>query len=388
MSIRVAVVTGSYPPALCGVADYVWQLRRALRERGLEVAVFTRARASREGEEPDPGVHRSVERWNGPAVRELLERVRSFRPDVIHLQYQTALFDKGLAITRLARRVRRGGIPARTVVTFHDLNGPRIIPRVPSAGRPVLRGMAHDASGVVVTNEVDLAVVRGWGLPRDEPRLIPVGPTILHRNGDPNEAARTRAELGVSPVETLFVYFGLLMRDKGVKTLVDAASLLPPGGWRLLFLASPRNHAEERERELLQERAGRLGFAQRFLWRAHLAPADVSRLLNACDIGVLPFDEGLSTRRSSFAVLAEHSLPLVSTVPRLWPAIFGDESPALLVPPRHPAQLARALRWLLVSPGGRDLLRQRSRQLARRISWGECARKTEEHYLHLLQGSA
>lgn len=392
MALRIAVIAGSFPPDLCGVGDYVARLAGALAARGHRVDVFTRAPRDAAGEPEGPRppagveVHAEARGWGGAELDRLLARIAGHRPDVVHLQYQTALFEKRLAITGFPSRAARLLPGAATVVTLHDLNGPRILPRVAAAGRPAVRRLARAARGVVVTNELDGAEVARWGLAGGL-RLLPVGPTIPVLPEAGAERNRMRHVLGLHEEETLFAYFGLIMRDKGIETLIEAAGLLPlTTRWKVLFIATPRNRREARWRDGFRRMAHELGIETRCIWRDRLPAAEVSRHLLAADVGVLPFREGLSTRRSSYAVMVAHGLPVVSTRAAKLPGTLGTGEPALLVEPAHPARLARAMRRLHEVAKDRAHYAARSRMAAGELSWETCALRTEEHYLELLGG--
>jgi polysaccharide biosynthesis protein PslF len=333
-------------------------------------------------------VHRVIGRCRAQELRRLIAEIGAGAPDVIHLQHQTALYDRSIAITRFSEWVEELAPASAPVVTLHDLNGPRVIPRVPRSGRPALRRLASAARGVVVTNELDQAEVLRWGLAREKVCLIPVGPTIEPSAEHVMAGGLLRESLGIGEGETLFVHFGLLMRDKGIGTIVEAAELVPPGAWRILLLVTPRTPRERRWREEFRARARKLGVAERLIWREDLAPAEVSRHLAASDVGLLPYEEGLTTRRSTFAVMAAHGLAIITTQPRYWPRVFGAESPALFVAPRNPGALSRAMRELAAAGPVREDLRRRALAAARRLSWEECARKTEMLYREVISRGA
>lgn len=95
------------------------------------------------------------------------------------------------------------------------------------------------------------------------------------------------------------------------------------------------NHAHE-----VQLRAGarELGVESRIVWTgAYDANSlDPSRFLHQADAGILPFDLGVSLRNTSFAALAAHSLPVVTTRGPDLARTFVDGENVLLCPPRDP----------------------------------------------------
>ena len=129
--VRVALVTGEYPPMRGGVADYTSLLAGALCRFGVEVSVLTSSRAAgrRNGDGP-PRIVTSVKNWGPRSWHDVAEHVELFQPDIIHLQYQAGAFDLNAAVTVLPWVNRlRGGQP-RLLVTFHDLKVPYILPKI------------------------------------------------------------------------------------------------------------------------------------------------------------------------------------------------------------------------------------------------------------------
>src|SRR5437867_12589279 len=127
----VCMITGEYPPAVGGVADYTVRLAGALRGQGLHVAVVTTRRGNAEADD-------AVAVRGRTGVAELARYLSRMRPDVIHLQYQTAAYGMSPAINALPLLLRARGVRVHFITTFHDLRAPYLFPK---AGP--LRGLAN-----------------------------------------------------------------------------------------------------------------------------------------------------------------------------------------------------------------------------------------------------
>src|SRR5262245_2280381 len=118
MSLRVLLVSGSYPPMRCGVGDYTATLAEAIgRQPGAEVAVLTSTGASSEPVGSHHRVLNAVPTWRlsglGPAWR----AVQGWNPDLVHVQIPTRGYN-GRLPSVLPIALRLSG--RRLVETWHE----------------------------------------------------------------------------------------------------------------------------------------------------------------------------------------------------------------------------------------------------------------------------
>src|SRR5687767_12835058 len=98
------------PPEVCGIGDYTARLAAALRDGGAPPAVWTRRGLG-------------IARWDGASLRTLAARLSAERPPLLHLQYETSLYDDSPAFPFVvARAARQADVPL--VTTLHSLDGP------------------------------------------------------------------------------------------------------------------------------------------------------------------------------------------------------------------------------------------------------------------------
>ncbi len=235
--MRILLVTGKFPPEPCGVGDYTARLAAELARRGHEVGVFS-SKSGLGGREMDPeilakpladatervpptiflgerggtrsvasvSVSREAERWDGRDIGVLLEEARRWKPDVLHVQYQSSGFHDRAAVAMLPRRLAGSG-GCRMAVTFHELAGP--VRWLPAAARRLwLLPMLWSADAVIVCNERHRRLLaRVPGVARRLER-IPLPANIDRVEGV--DRAAVRRELGVGEGEFLLARFGFL----------------------------------------------------------------------------------------------------------------------------------------------------------------------------------
>lgn len=358
----VLMLTGSFPPRRCGVADYTERLARHLALQGAPVAVWTR-----EGETaPAPGVYPIVSDWDAAGVRDLVRRIRTAHPAVVHLQYERALFDQNPAVTILLPELLRAqGIPL--VTTFHALEGP--VGWGKSHRLALLPLLLESRSIVVCSSRQERALTRLPGISR-KVRRIPVGSGV-----EPVEPATEIRKKRLPNAPVILVYFGFVWRGRGIETLLHTVAALPPQMVTLEVIGGIRDteyHAE------LVELARRLEIGDCVSFYGDLTGAEVSCHLWNADAALLPFSTGVSTGRSSLMAAFAHGLPVVTTGDRAnLAAEFRDGENMLLVPVGDDAAFLAATRRVAEDADLRERLSQGALQLSKTVfAWPEIARQT------------
>ena len=91
--MRVLIVTGSFPPMKCGVGDYTYSLAKALAaDPGMDVAVLTSLSG---GKVPGIDVFPIVRDWSLFELPRVVETIKKWAPDIIHVQHPTQGYGKG-----------------------------------------------------------------------------------------------------------------------------------------------------------------------------------------------------------------------------------------------------------------------------------------------------
>lgn len=393
--MRVLFLSAEYPPLVGGVGDYTRQLAEALLCSGHEVAVLTGV-----GDElpPVPGAGsslqllRRVRSWGWGLTGVVRHAIEEFKPEVLHIQYQTGAYAMHPAINLLPRRL--GARRPVVVVTCHDLFMPYLFPKAGPLRRWVTRQLLDWSDAVVVTNEVDRLRLLGQGdsdpkqfkaqklLPRPV-TVIPIGSNIPPHPPPGYSRSATRASLGAGDTTILIAYFGLVSYTKGLDLLLEALTSLPER-FRLVVIGGEAQAPEDRRfASAVVEQIARLGLLNRVVMTGQLSAPEVSAHLLAADIAALPFRDGASYRRGSLLAALSHGLPAVTTRPPLALNPPLDEA-ALLVPPGDVVAIRAALAELAADPALRNRLAQRGMALAAGFDWPSIARKHEELYRQLL----
>jgi glycosyltransferase involved in cell wall biosynthesis len=307
---------------------------------------------------PDVGLR---ERLRTPILLARLRRFfRARGVEVVHAHNLAPLLYGGLAARLLGAR--------RPAVVYSEHNQ---IYRAGERARRRFRRYVRLADDVVaVSHDLRRTLVQGLKVPR------PV--RVLHNGIDPRafgdaDASGVRRELGAAPGEFLVGTAVVLSEQKGVRHLLDAARLVRAADPSIRFVVA----GDGPLRPELERTAAALGLdgAVRFLGYR----SDVPALIAALDAYVLPsLWEGLPL--ALLEALAGGK-PIVATHVGGNPEVVEDGENGLLVPPRDPDALARAILALRADAAGRERMRLSNvEKFAQRFSVGSMAQAHVQLY--------
>jgi glycosyltransferase involved in cell wall biosynthesis len=338
-----------YPPARDGIGTYTQAMVTALRARGHEAGVLVpRARDHQAGE-----VLGAV----GASLPDR-EALRSWSPDVIHVQFAVAAYGTRAAALLSWLRLAREVTGAPVVVTMHEVTRDTALLRGP--GRALYRRLAACCDHVIVhTHGARFALVTRMGVPGDKVSVIP------HPRARPpreiSAAAELRARFGLGDCELLLA-FGFVHVDKGLDDLVRALGMargasgpLAAGRVRLVVAGTVRpRHGlfrvfEWRDRIHLSRTlrmAARCGIRDMIVLTGYVPEADVAAWFRAAAAVVLPYRR---TEQSGVAGLAgAFGVPVLASTAGGLGEQYGASGWAF--PPCAPAELAGVLTRFLAAP--------------------------------------
>jgi glycosyltransferase involved in cell wall biosynthesis len=270
-------------------------------------------------------------------------------PDVVHAHHWTS----GLAAVLSARQA---AVPV--VQSYHDPVGGDSVGAERLVGRSAAAVVA--TSGHEVDELVRLGVRRSvvttvpWGV--DTELFTPTGPAAAR-----GAMSRVLVVSGLGP-------------HAGVDDLISA---LPGVTWTELVVAGGRSGDAEVER--LRAVAADHGVAERVTFLGHVPHSELPALLRSADVVACPERQGSSGVVPLEAMAC--GVPVVaSSVGGLAESVVHGGT-GLLVPPREPATLARALRSLLRDDVRRQELAFAAQDRARvRYGWDRVAMETATVY--------
>ncbi len=283
--MRVLLVSGSFPPMACGVGDYTRSLAASLSEcAGIEVAVLTSAEADGRREGAPYQVFPVVRRWDRAEFAEVEAIVRSFRPDIVHVQYPTLGYRGELAALLPMMLLRLG---VRVVQTWHEYFPLYFPVRIGLLWRVL--GLGWPAGDVIVVRPGYARHVRWWYRLlnwRKRLHFIPNASTIPAVALTERERAAVR-ERYAPPGRALLAFFGFFFEHKGID---DLLAIVEPQRHHLVMVGAIQE--SDPYQAALARRLRREPYRGSVTTTGFLPPLEVARILAAADAVVLPFRHG------------------------------------------------------------------------------------------------
>jgi len=368
--LKVLLISGSYPPAQCGVGDYTAHLARALSRSGeFEVSVLTSFSPAPEQSSSAPVVFRTMHTWQAQAIGEVEGLVRRLKPDIVHVQFPTQGYDDWKGVAALALAVRRK-LRIPLVVTLHEYLPPRFV------GKAFWMYLLAVAANRIV-------VVRPGFYERIRRLLKPILPqrkfefisnaSVLPKialSASERDAVKREAQCANG---RLIVFFGFSFPHKGVDLLFRIAD---PEEHCLLFIGpvSPDDAYHDKLRQL----AATGPWKGRAAFTGFIGSEQAARLLAAADAAVFPYRTGGGIWNSSLhAAMVQDTFVLTTSLERNG---YDAAANAYYARPEDVDEMRRALRQYQGT--------RRARPFTAEDEWAAIAQKHREVFGALLARSA
>ncbi len=374
-----------------GVGAFTKELAVALHGQGHEVHIVTSRLARTEPAkrsfwQPHEPVrlsyadlHPRVNRWWWSAVSQVADVTVGSDLDVVNIQYQASAYDmKVPAVNFLPWRLR--GV-ATTIVTFHDLRVPYLFPKAGSLRTWVVRHLAKSADGVIVTNGEDQRELLEAGLNNQRLEQIPIGSNVKAIPISAETIKGVRQKLGLRDEDCLLGYFGFVNVSKGPDLLISALGQLDTNYHVVFAGASTGSSDPINNKAFLQRIEAQVvdsGLEARVHWTGFLSDQELSSYLQACDLMVMPYRDGVSYRRGTLMAILANGRPLITTAPRETILELEHGRNVWLTPVDDVGGLRQAILSLSADKDRQTGMAAEAGKLAEQFTWDKIARRTTD----------
>lgn len=318
---------------LGGTERVVWELATRLPAHRFDVRVWLSPSADVDElaaglEVRGISVERVAEvdsRWDVGGMLHTWKRLRSARPDLLHIHHVWPAADRYLTLLAML-----AGVP-RVVITEH------IEGQSHSSGQRALkRSELRRADAVTaVCGAVADTLVRDYGVDRERVRVVANGAEVPNEASEQLAAREVRQQLGARANRPLWLCVGRLEEQKGQTYLLEALGLLRDRG--LNFVAAFAGEGSDRAALERQVTERKLHNQVQFVGQVEA----IGPMLAAADAVVLPsLWEGLPL---SLLEALVRGRPVIATAVGGIPEVVDHGRNGVLVPPRDAQALADAL---------------------------------------------
>lgn len=402
---QIALIAGTYQPQACGVAHYTCHLRQNLDLHNVESLVLTTHAAAQIASESN--VLGVVNDWGLTQLSFLVGAIHATQADLLHIQHAAGTYGFDRAIFLLPLLLKLTGWRSPIVTTIHEYGWWEWQPAlIPSAMLEPIKlwgqnrgwwdredGFLLTGSDAIITTNDQANQVIYSRLPRLNAPVyeVPIGANISVAAIDRASARQSvRQQCGWSTDSLIIAFFGFLHPVKGLETLLPAfkqvlkehpnAKLLLIGG--VESLALPAEHATQYW-DKLEATIAHLNLENAVHMTGYLDETTTSHYLTGCDVGVLPFNHGVTRKSGSLLALMAHSLPIVATRATPPDPELNDDL-GQFITPRRVDELAIGLNRLLKDADLREQFGSAGHAFSQRFNWSAIARTHLDIYQKVL----
>jgi glycosyltransferase involved in cell wall biosynthesis len=299
-SMKILLVTGSFPPMKCGVGDYSAHLAKYLgREQDTSVAVLTDTAAASAPADTDFQLLPVARGWKISDIPPVMRAITRWNPDIVHIQYPT----QGYGNRKLPWLLPAIACALRykVVQTWHEyfpmggyanlLNS--TVPGGLIAVRPNYKEMMPSWYRWLIRNKIFA--------------FIPNTSTIPFTQLTPAEAEEIRARFSEKGKQ-LVVYFGFVYPEKDVERIFEIAD---PSKHHLVLICDlePSNRYHLKILSLLKSAA----WSGRVTVTGFLPKEEAGRILAAADAVLFPLRKGGGEWNTSLHAAASQGTFVLTT---------------------------------------------------------------------------
>jgi glycosyltransferase involved in cell wall biosynthesis len=408
--MQITFVTGSYRPDQDGVADYLENLRSHLAQRRISTEIITTHASARAM--ADPTVHGALSEWKLPQLFPLVRQILATPTDILHIQHAAGSYRFERPVFLLPLLLRLAGYRQPIVTTAHEYGWwewqPNWFPtpwleRLKQWGQKRVwwdreDGFLLTGSDAIITTNENITGIMRERLPTLHHQMytIPIAANLTVVPLDKTMARhQLRQDCGWPADSQVVTFFGFLHPIKGIDPLVQGfrqvvdhhpqARLLLMGGVETLAL---RGKEAQKYWDKVQGQIRDLNLTEHVHCTGYIEAEQASRYLSGSDLGVLPFNPGISLKSGSLLAMLAHGLPTIATCTQETDKVLTEKRVvAPVTPPRNAEALAEAMNVLLENSNEQQRLREAGYAFVQAFTWDSITNRHQAIYQELVSGN-
>ncbi len=320
---KVLYISGSWPPIMCGVGDYLYNLTKNLKTSW---SVITSKEA-----EPGNNVINIVQGWVKPDWSLIERQIKDLNSEIIHYEYPSVMYGRKLFPNMLPKYLKKTFPNKRMLITLHEYHDASLL------GKKRIELTLRHFSEVIVTNIEDKKLLQNK-FPKKSFEIIRVGSNIEFDKITLDQRKELEKEINPES-KKIIMYFGFIDPSKGIENLISSMTELN-NDYQLVLATecNMKNKYHSKINDLIAESGADIH------WTGYLSNKTVSHLLQISDLLVLPFDSPISARRGSMITAIRHGACVITTGPS--EEIFMHQQNCYLMKDNSAGSISEAINYL------------------------------------------
>jgi glycosyltransferase involved in cell wall biosynthesis len=373
------MISGDYPPIKGGVSDYTKRLFDELKKQlGKKDNIFLIT--SKGAKKENKNIINKIKKWNFIGLIKTLKLIRKIKPNIIHIQYPTAQYKFNFSINFLPLFLRITKSSTPIISTLHEFSNRSFL------GKVRLSINILFSHKILIVSEKYRKDILSFLWPfkkiiKNKLVYIPIGSNILPHKIPSEEIKKTRKKIAKNG-ETILCYFGAIREEKGIEFLLDTFKIMlkEEKNLKLIFIGQCDGKYGSKIKKITKEK----NLSQNIIFTGYLSERDISKYLFSSDICVLPFLDGVSTKRGSFLAPLFHNIPIITTKPdHKLPELINHKN-IILIRPNDKGGLKKEIKYLITDKEKINIIKKNSLQLKKRFSWENITKKIISNYYKAL----
>ncbi len=301
--MKAMIVSGSYPPARCGVGDYVSFICKELVKLGVKVYVLTSSYLGTKKSDKNPVIIPEIKNWKISGIADALRLIKSTAPDIVHFQYPNLEYKKNLLFNVLPAALKIALPRIKIIQTFHEP-----LTELSVFGRLRLLVNMIFADALVFVEKENLLQMPWYMKITAAGKIkahIPVASNIPRQRPDIKVHKMMRKKFGISPKKRIFMTFGFITPVKGYEMLLENLDF-KDFEWIHLGAHDKNDDYQNAFMKKAAEKGVKIHFT------GHLSPVMTAKYLASSGMCVFPFKEGVTDRHGTYLAAANQGVYCVA----------------------------------------------------------------------------
>ena len=291
------MVTGSYPPARCGVGDYTNHICGSLASIGTDITIITSSFHSIKKTSRPVKVLPVISSWHSTNSKNILKIITDENPSIVHFQYPNLEYKKNLSFNFLPGMIKKTDPSIKIVQTFHEP-----IKELSVLGRLRFMVNMRHADGLIFVEKENYNTLPFYlkNCIKNKPlSFIPIGSNIPAVKRDTQLKKKLFNRLKIDNRLKLITTFGFITSVKGYELLLEAYD--PK---KEFWVHVGTKDKKEPYYEHFFNLAKTMSKLDRIHFTGELPAKQAAAFLASSDACIFPFKEGATPRHGTFLAAA------------------------------------------------------------------------------------